>query len=60
MHLTFNTLFLKSLIFLIRGDVDKKIQKKQEKSNLQKKESWGINFEAQTIFLPINTGLHNT
>jgi len=39
MHLTFNTLFLKSLIFLIRGDVDKKIQKKQEKSNLQKKES---------------------
>jgi len=60
MHLTFNALFLKSLIFLIRGDVDKKIQKKQEKSNLQKKESWGINFEAQAIFLPINTGLHNT
>jgi hypothetical protein len=51
--------FLKSLIFLIRGDVDKKIQKKR-KIKFTKKESWGTNFEAQAIFLPINTGLHNT
>jgi hypothetical protein len=35
MRLTFHTLFLKSIIFLIRVDVDKKNPKK--KSNLQKK-----------------------
>jgi hypothetical protein len=36
-RLTFNALFLKSPIFLIRDDVDKKNSKKLEKSNLQKK-----------------------
>jgi hypothetical protein len=30
-------LFLKSMIFLIRVNVDKKIQKNKKKSNLQKK-----------------------
>jgi len=35
--------------------------KKNKKNQIyKKKESWGINFEAQAIFLPINTGLHNT
>jgi hypothetical protein len=37
MHSTFNALFLKSSIFFIRVDVDKKNPKKKEKINLQKK-----------------------
>ena len=36
-RLTFHSLFLKSIIFLIRVDVDKKNPIKFEKSNLQKK-----------------------
>jgi len=34
MRSTFNVLFLKSMIFVIRVDVDKKNTKKKEKSNL--------------------------
>jgi len=37
--LTCNALFLKSPIFFIRVDIDKKNPKKKEKSNLQKKKS---------------------
>jgi Na+/H+ antiporter NhaD/arsenite permease-like protein len=38
---TFNVLFLKSLIFLIRGDADKKIQKKRKNQIYIKKKVEG-------------------
>jgi len=41
MRLTFNVLFLKSLIFFIQDDADKKIQKNKKKSNLHKKKVEG-------------------
>jgi len=59
--LTCNALFLKSPIFLIRVDVDKKNPKNKKNQIYNKKEKELRDQVGNlAIFLPINTGLHNT
>jgi len=58
MRLTFHTLFLKSIIFLIRVDVDKKNPKKNQIYKKRKKlrdQVWG-----QNNILPINSSIQHT
>jgi hypothetical protein len=58
--LTCNALFLKSPIFLIRVDVDKKNPKNKKNQIYNKKKELRDQVGNLAIFLPINTGLHNT
>jgi hypothetical protein len=57
---TFHASFLKALIFIIESTLILLVFKKYKKNqNLQKKESWGTNFEAQATFY-LKIWVHNS